>query len=507
MEEELTSIKCTQDHPDMLSHHDMLLSVCTIPTAPALVADNVSLVTAPRVTNTRNKIVWSADNISNYEFQVSKALRNLRQVWLDPESQDSMSVLLQMTNYVLTNTASVTNKAVSLAAHPPPRPTQTPKTIRLASQRLQRAHRHWKNASPQDLLAAKMRYSATLKQYKHAVRSVRLQQNRKRDEKLLTILSDNPSSLFSFIKSSRSTANTRIEKLTVGNKTYAGDRVQDGFFDAMTSLKSYKKSELEKCAVAEQLSLYEHIKKLCQKKKPIPPITIEIATDLLSRLKKNVRDFYSVTALHYINAGAEGIMHFQTLVYAIIHDVKNASIDELNIAHGIITFKGHRKDKTSERSYRCISSCPFLSKAADLYILDLHQDKWDNCQASTQYQGTGSNHDLASLLVTEVVQYSVHVLKQPVFLLALDAQSAFDRCLRQILICELFKAGQKDDSLLFIDNRLASRSTVYEWNRELLGPATDETGFEQGGINSSDYYKLYNNEQLETAQPSTLGAA
>ena len=31
------------------------------------------------------------------------------------------------------------------------------------------------------------------------------------------------------------------------------------------------------------------------------------------------------------------------------------------------------------------------------------------------------------------------------------------------------------------------------------------TGFEQGGINSSDYYKLYNNEQLDTAQSSDLG--
>ena len=136
---------------------------------------------------------------------------------------------------------------------------------------------------------------------------------------------------------------------------------------------------------------------------------------------------------------------------------------------------------------------------------DLHHEKWDECQASTQYQGTGSNHELAALLVTEVVQHSLHVLKQPVYLLALDAQSAFDRCLRQILICELFKAGVRDDSLAVIDNRLSSRSTVYEWNRQLLGPAPDETGFEQGGINSSDYYKLYNNEQLETAQASCLG--
>ena len=39
----------------------------------------------------------------------------------------------------------------------------------------------------------------------------------------------------------------------------------------------------------------------------------------------------------------------------------------------------------------------------------------------------------------------------------------------------------------------------------MLGPAVDSTGFEQGGINSGDFYKLYNNEQLQSAQDSELG--
>ena len=181
------------------------------------------------------------------------------------------------------------------------------------------------------------------------------------------------------------------------------------------------------------------------------------------------------------------------------------ALTRVNVAHGIIHYKGHKKDKNNERAYRTISTCPFLSKALDLYVRDLHQEKWSACQASTQYQGSGSNHELASLLLTEVLQYSLHVSKKPVYVLALDAQSAFDRCLRQILVCELVKAGMKDDALRLVDNRLASRSTVYEWNKELLGPAPDMTGFEQGGINSSEFYKLYNNQQLETAQESALG--
>ena len=37
-----------------------------------------------------------------------------------------------------------------------------------------------------------------------------------------------------------------------------------------------------------------------------------------------------------------------------------------------------------------------------------------------------------------------------------------------------------------------------------MGPSKDTTGFEQGGVTSSDYYKLYNNEQLRSAQSSRL---
>ena len=70
---------------------------------------------------------------------------------------------------------------------------------------------------------------------------------------------------------------------------------------------------------------------------------------------------------------------------------------------------------------------------------------------------------------------------------------------------ELYKAGTTGTAIQLIDQRLAYRSTIYEWNEELLGAAIDDTGFEQGGINSGEFYKLYNNEQLKIAEQSKLG--
>ena len=45
-------------------------------------------------------------------------------------------------------------------------------------------------------------------------------------------------------------------------------------------------------------------------------------------------------------------------------------IEEINTAHAIILFKGHKKDQSSEKSYRTISSCPVIAKALDLHIRD-----------------------------------------------------------------------------------------------------------------------------------------
>ena len=38
-----------------------------------------------------------------------------------------------------------------------------------------------------------------------------------------------------------------------------------------------------------------------------------------------------------------------------------------------------------------------------------------------------------------------------------------------------------------------------------MGPIKDEHGVEQGGTNSGDYYKIYSNENLVTAQKSSQG--
>ena len=50
-----------------------------------------------------------------------------------------------------------------------------------------------------------------------------------------------------------------------------------------------------------------------------------------------------------------------------------------------------------------------------------------------------------------------------------------------------------------------SRKTFLEFNKLLAEPISDEQGLEQGGVSSSDCYKLYNNELFDTVQRSKMG--
>ena len=78
----------------------------------------------------------------------------------------------------------------------------------------------------------------------------------------------------------------------------------------------------------------------------------------------------------------------------------------------------------------------------------LNIEMWNSQQAETQYQGEGSSHELAALLLTEAIQYSLFTASLPLYVLYLDARSAYDRVKREFLVRNLFQSGTSGQSLL-----------------------------------------------------------
>ena len=279
-----------------------------------------------------------------------------------------------------------------------------------------------------------------------------------RDEETFSISSSDPKSVYRKIRAMKSSTTEQIHTQKVGKTEYHGDDVKCGFFHSISEQKM-RDSDQESPSIEDQKEDYQNILDICKAKRDLPNISLTESTKLLHRMKAQVTDIYSITTLHYLNAGKDGIEHFNFLLNCIIGDVNNASIEELNSVYALLLHKGHGKSKTVSNAYRTISTCPLLAKALDLYICDLHQSKWNHQEAATQYQGEGSSHELAALLVTEVVQHSLYTLKQPAYLLFLDAKSAYDKVKPETLIKKLYTSGMDGNSTIYMSQRLINRLT------------------------------------------------
>ena len=280
----------------------------------------------------------------------------------------------------------------------------------------------------------------------------------------------------------------------------------DGFYEALLHLK-VPKSSSDHPGFLSSAETFRHILEVAKTSPPLPALSPQEAYNLLKRVRSDVLDLFSISARHYCAAGVPGVQHFTALLNLIISNINLSSAPELNSAWSIMLYKGHNKPRTLCRSWRCISSCPLISKVMDLYVSDLHRSGWSLASAPTQFMTRGSSHELAALLLTEAISYATLTLGIALWVLLLDKQSAFDSVLKEHIITEAYTAAghQADRSLLYMAHRLASRRTYLQFSSTIMGPIHDERGVEQGGVNSGDQFQLVNNSELISTNEAGLG--
>ena len=125
-----------------------------------------------------------------------------------------------------------------------------------------------------------------------------------------SICSKNPFLSYQALKRIRTAKVEKVQKLHVGNDVFEGQMVPDGMFESIRRLKNEQVSFCTDDNHPDFSEEYRHILDICNSGQKIPPLTIEKSAVILHSLKKNVNDFFSSTALHFINAGDAGIEHF-----------------------------------------------------------------------------------------------------------------------------------------------------------------------------------------------------
>ena len=185
-QEIILGIFCSKDFPDMFSHHDAISSKLVLPCTPLSSGPDQELLVAPRVNITRSRITWSEQGITDYQAAVQEKLAEIRLRWLNPLSKTSLSVLLQTTYDVLTKAAAETNKSVNINNKKESKPKKIPTELKKSRSHLIKLR---KIADAEGVKTAR-------NEYKSLIRKFRAQEDINHNEKLMTILSTNPSSAY-----------------------------------------------------------------------------------------------------------------------------------------------------------------------------------------------------------------------------------------------------------------------------------------------------------------------
>ena len=287
VEEVLLEIICKHSNPLVLSHHDIILSRASIPAKACNDLVCAPPLKAPRINNTRHKIVWSEHGVETYRTLLEPQLLLIREVFIDSASVESMAVALQLTNFVLTNTAKLCNQVLPLNGKKKDKQMFTPLPILKAKKDLQRAHKKLgRSRSEQNVV----NYKKFQVLYRKAVKMWRFSEGMRRDQRLHTIMTDKPTDIFKFMRSNKPSSREILE-LKVGNRVYSGDDIPDGFYESMTNIKSCDLGLLKSDEnLADHFSTHQHILKLCEQEPNLPLISVTVSQDLLTRMKKDVTD-------------------------------------------------------------------------------------------------------------------------------------------------------------------------------------------------------------------------
>ena len=240
--ESLQRIICGKVNPLISSHHDMVISSLPCPSVPYIPPPPA--IVAPRVPNTRVKVLWNQEGQHQYENLLSSALPLLQHSLLSPDSPSLTSILLDCTNFALNRAAEASFKTLQLSKPPTQRKlsinidVKHAQSVALKAAQSLQATRSSLSSSPNEIQAALSAKSSATSALRSVVRSTTRQHARERDELLHSVLSSDPSKLHTAVRKAKNVGVPAVHLLQVGNHTYAGNSVPDGFYESLLNLKA-----------------------------------------------------------------------------------------------------------------------------------------------------------------------------------------------------------------------------------------------------------------------------
>ena len=225
--------------------------------------------------------------------------------------------------------------------------------------------------------------------------------------------------------------------------------------------------------------------------------------EAIKQLKKNkASDAYGLTSEH-IQLAKDSLV---PIIRAMINSTIQYGTLPQHLKEGILTpvlKKG--KDQKIPANYRGITVTSVFSKILEHTLQTRLNIILDESQNKLQRGFTAKTSPLnAAFLVSEAIAEHTD-MKNPMALVTLDAEKAFDRVWHERLFQKLYNDGIQGKLWLLLRDLQAHWATKIKWDCKLSKPFKTLQGIRQGAKLSTTLYKRYNNPLLKQIEENNLG--
>ncbi|MCG7879544.1 MAG: reverse transcriptase family protein [Candidatus Thiodiazotropha taylori] len=311
---------------------------------------------------------------------------------------------------------------------------------------------------------------------------------------------------YKLINRQRGKLSNCINELHVGNDIFQTENeILNGWHQHFKRLATPQHcsnfdSEYQKLVQLE----FNQIADICEQERDFTPITPEEVTTAIKSLNTGKSgDIFNIKAEHFVHAVNMVEPVLVTLFNAMMKIGLVPDCMKLGVLTPVFKRKGSNLDA---KNYRGITITPTIAKILESVLRERIKPIIMENQNILQRGFTeGSSPMNCSLILEEYIRNNKDSRK-PTYVAFLDAKSAFDVVNHSSLLRKVYHLGIEGAHWNLINSLHRDARSVVKWDGCLSEQFEIQQGVRQGGVLSTDLYKIYANPLLDRLEKIDNGA-